>query len=107
MTGKSASRPLSPRLEQTNARGDRYVERLHRPEQRNLCQPIAQLTGELAQPCALPAKYPRDRAGQIGIEQALAAAGVGTDDPNAALLDLSQAPREIRDTDYRDRVRRA
>ena len=50
---------------------------------------------------------PLKEPGQIGIEQTLAAAGVGTDDPNAALLDLSQAPREIRDTDYRDRVRRA
>src|SRR5437773_1384498 len=99
MTEKSATRPLPPRLEQTNARGDRYVERLHRSEQRNIDQTIAQLTGELAQPCALPAKYPRDRAGQVRIEQALLARGVGTDDPNAALLDLAQAPREIRDTD--------
>src|SRR5438874_1416555 len=107
MTLRSAAGPLPARLVETEARRDRHVERVDRALQRYLDQTIARFAREPAQAGPFPAQYPRDRAGKIGFEQTLAAAGVGADDPHAALLELAQAPREVGHADDRHRVRRA
>ena len=79
---------LPPCREQTNTGGDRNVERFNRSQKWNTDQAIAQLAGEPPQARALGAEHPRDRPGEICVEQAFLAGRVRTKDPHAALFEL-------------------
>ena len=61
------------------------------------------LACEPPQPGAFGPEDPRDRTGDIGIEQALAAC-IRAEDPDAFGLEVAQRPREIGDRDDRNRV---
>src|SRR5690606_16257344 len=89
---------------QDHAGGDGDVEALHVARHRNAREAVAVFAGEPAQALALAAEHQRDVAGEVeGVQRPVHVAGEAVD-PDAELLQLAQAAREVAATDHRDAV---
>src|ERR1700693_5531437 len=72
---------LASRREQAYARGHRNIQRFNRTLQRDVDDAIARLAGEPSQARALGAEHPRERPGEIRVEQAFLAGRVRAKQP--------------------------
>jgi hypothetical protein len=104
MYGTVSAAPLATRLEQADAGGNGHVETFHAAVHRNARQFVAGFARQAAHAVALGPEYPG--AGTFLVDGIEFAFGLtcGTDDPDAALLNLAQTARKIRHHDVRHRV---